>query len=86
MMKKLLLALVKFYRVAISPYRPPCCRYGWHSGGSCAATRFTREDMIRSREGGDRPLQPIPHRRAFHPPETAECGRAAGGGLPSRGQ
>ena len=27
MMKKLLLALVKFYRVAISPYRPPCCRY-----------------------------------------------------------
>ena len=27
MMKKLLLALVKFYRTAISPYRPPCCRY-----------------------------------------------------------
>ena len=24
---KVLLALVKFYRVAISPYRPPCCRY-----------------------------------------------------------
>ena len=23
----LLLALVKFYRAAISPYRPPCCRY-----------------------------------------------------------
>ena len=29
-MKKLLLALVKFYRVAISPYRPPCCRYYPH--------------------------------------------------------
>ena len=27
MMKKLLLALVRFYRTAISPYRPPCCRY-----------------------------------------------------------
>ena len=27
MMKKVLLALVKFYRVAISPYQPPCCRY-----------------------------------------------------------
>ena len=27
MMKKVLLALVKFYRVAISPSRPPCCRY-----------------------------------------------------------
>ena len=27
MMKKVLLALVKFYRVAISPHRPPCCRY-----------------------------------------------------------
>ena len=27
MMKKVLLALVKFSRVAISPSRPPCCRY-----------------------------------------------------------
>ena len=27
MMKRVLLALVRFYRVAISPYRPPCCRY-----------------------------------------------------------
>ena len=27
MMKKVLLALVIFYRVSISPYRPPCCRY-----------------------------------------------------------
>ena len=27
MMKKVLLALGKFYRVAISPSRPPCCRY-----------------------------------------------------------
>ena len=27
MMKRLLLALVKFYRVAISPYRQPCCNY-----------------------------------------------------------
>lgn len=26
-MKRLLLALVRFYRRAISPYRPPCCRY-----------------------------------------------------------
>ena len=26
-MKRVLLALVRFYRVAISPYRPPCCRY-----------------------------------------------------------
>ena len=27
MMKRLLLAMVKFYRVAISPYRPSCCNY-----------------------------------------------------------
>ena len=27
MMKRVLLALVRFYRVAISPSRPPCCRY-----------------------------------------------------------
>lgn len=26
-MKRFLLALVKFYRVAVSPYRPACCRY-----------------------------------------------------------
>ena len=26
-MKRLLLWLVRFYRRAISPYRPPCCRF-----------------------------------------------------------
>lgn len=26
-MKQILLALVKFYRAAVSPYRRPCCRY-----------------------------------------------------------
>lgn len=26
-MKYLFIALVKFYRAAISPYRRPCCRY-----------------------------------------------------------
>ena len=26
-MKRILIALVKFYRVAISPSRPPCCNY-----------------------------------------------------------
>ena len=26
-MKRLLIGLVKFYRMAISPYRPPCCRF-----------------------------------------------------------
>ena len=26
-MKRVLLALVRFYRRAISPFRPPCCRY-----------------------------------------------------------
>lgn len=26
-MKRLLLAMVRFYRNAISPLRPPCCRY-----------------------------------------------------------
>lgn len=27
MMKRLLIALVRFYRNRISPLRPPCCRY-----------------------------------------------------------
>jgi len=26
-MKQILMALVKFYRAAVSPYRRPCCRY-----------------------------------------------------------
>lgn len=26
-MKKIFIALIKFYRAAISPYRQPCCRY-----------------------------------------------------------
>ena len=26
-MKQILLALVRFYRAAISPSRPPCCRF-----------------------------------------------------------
>lgn len=26
-MKRILIALVKLYRVAVSPYRPSCCRY-----------------------------------------------------------
>lgn len=26
-MKRVLLAMVKFYRMAISPYRPSCCRF-----------------------------------------------------------
>lgn len=26
-MKRILLSLVRFYRVAISPFRPSCCRY-----------------------------------------------------------
>ena len=26
-MKKLLLALIRFYRIHISPSRPPCCRF-----------------------------------------------------------
>ena len=26
-MKQILLALVRFYRAAISPFRPPCCRF-----------------------------------------------------------
>ncbi len=27
MMKRLLIALVRFYRRAVSPYKKPCCRY-----------------------------------------------------------
>lgn len=26
-MKKILIGMVKFYRVAVSPFRAPCCRY-----------------------------------------------------------
>ena len=46
MMKRVLLALVRFYRVAISPYRPPCCRgpppgapYALEGGGKYGALK-----------------------------------------------
>ena len=26
-MKRMLMAMVRFYRAAISPLRPPCCRF-----------------------------------------------------------
>lgn len=56
-MKKFLIALIKFYRTAISPYRRPCCRftptcsqyaiqaiekYGALKGGFLAARRILR--------------------------------------------
>ena len=56
-MKKLMLSLIRFYRAAISPYRPPCCRfiptcsqyaleavekYGAWKGGWLALRRFLR--------------------------------------------
>lgn len=57
MMKRLLIALVRFYRNQISPLRPPCCRYlpscsqyalealeryGASKGGWLALRRFAR--------------------------------------------
>ena len=48
-MKKLLIALVKFYRAYISPMRGPCCRYiptcsqyGAFKGGFLALRRILR--------------------------------------------
>ena len=56
-MKRLLLALIRFYRREISPFRPPCCRfiptcsayaleavekYGPWKGGWLALRRFLR--------------------------------------------
>ena len=56
-MKRVLLALVRFYRVAISPYRAPCCvstptcsqyaleaieKYGAWKGGYLALRRLLR--------------------------------------------
>ena len=56
-MKKLMLSLIRFYRAAISPYRPPCCRfiptcsqyaleaiekYGAFKGGWLAVKRIMR--------------------------------------------
>ena len=56
-MKHILLALIRFYRRAISPYRPRCCnyiptcsqyaleaieKYGPWKGGALAVRRFLR--------------------------------------------
>ena len=95
MMKKVLLALVKFYRVAISPYRPPCCRYiptcsqyaleAIEKYG--AVIRFTREDMIRSHERrGQAPLPDPVLLSGRLSAGTAECGQAESGNAPLCGR
>ena len=46
-MKHILLALVRFYRAAISPWRPPCCRYSPYRPRGCnyipACSQYARE-------------------------------------------
>ena len=76
-MKRLLLALVRLYRAAISPFRPPCCRftptcsqyaleaiekYGALKGGWLAFRRILRCNPFH--KGG---YDPVPPRGRWRP-------------------
>ena len=99
MMKKVLLALVKFYRVAISPYRPPCCRYiptcsqyaleaiekyGALKGGWLAFRRILRCNPFH--KGGQAPLPDPVLLSGRLSAGTAECGQAESGNAPLCGR
>lgn len=47
-MKRLLLALIRFYRRSISPLRPPCCRFS----PTCSQYALTAIERYGARRGG----------------------------------
>ena len=78
MMKRILLALVRFYRSAISPFRPPCCRFyptcssyaleavsrfGAIRGGLMAVWRILRCNPL-----GGQGFDPVPPKGKFRLP------------------
>ena len=80
MMKKVLLALVKFYRVAISPYRPPCCRYI----PTCSQYALEAIEKYGALKGGWLAFRRILSGRLSA--GTAECGQAESGNAPLCGR
>ena len=61
-MKKLMLFLIRFYRRAISPYRPPCCRFI----PTCSAYALEAVEKYGAWKGGFLALRRILKCQPFH--------------------
>ena len=61
-MKALLLALIRFYRRALSPLRPPCCRFI----PTCSADALEAVEKYGAWKGGRLALKRILRCHPFH--------------------
>ena len=61
-MKKLLLALIRFYRTNISPYHPPCCRFI----PTCSAYALEAVEKYGAWRGGWLALRRLARCHPFH--------------------
>ena len=68
MMKRVLIALVKFYRKYISPLRPPCCRYY----PTCSQYALEAVEKYGALKGGWLALRRLLKCHPFHRQETIE--------------
>ena len=67
-MKALFLALIRFYRRAISPLRPPCCRFI----PTCSAYALEAVEKYGAAKGGYLALKRILKCQPFHRQKTIE--------------
>ena len=62
-MKRMLMAMVRFYRAAISPLRPPCCRFY----PTCSQYALEALEKYGALKGGYLAVRRILRCNPFHP-------------------
>ena len=67
-MKRVLLALIRFYRRAVSPLRPPCCRFI----PTCSAYALEAVEKYGALKGGGLALRRLARCHPFHRQESVE--------------
>ena len=67
-MKRLLLSLIRFYRRAISPLRPPCCRFI----PTCSEYALEAVEKYGALRGGLLALRRLSRCRPFHRQRSIE--------------
>ena len=67
-MKKLMLALIRFYRKNISPLTPPCCRFI----PTCSAYALEAVEKYGAWKGGVLALRRLPKCHPFHRQKSIE--------------
>jgi hypothetical protein len=67
-MKRVLLSLIRFYRRAISPYRPPCCRFI----PTCSAYALEAIEKYGAVKGGFLAVRRILRCNPFHRQKSIE--------------